>query len=747
MTDLILKNRFIVILSFFLYTVFFVYYFNTVGFTLFGPKSQAAFEDVNACSLLICFLLMFLLAIVRKKKAKTRDTRSDISIPFIFKTIISGFFFAAGSFFFLKGMTVDEIKNATETYHPVLFSWSQICILALVALSVIVLYLFFRFDKKALFSFIGYILTLTGLLLLYYGGYRFTDDSFLQFSVLFFAGSQSAAPMTNAIIAGIFWIISTAVNRTVLPKYQRDIVWLETLFFSFLISTIGVVYLSLLYNRNVLFYSDFHYESICFYAFFLFLCLQGYLLASEQKDWLSIEDKVLKRWLSVILFLNFALCLFIHKDFPFMIKTTSLCLGIYFIWTPTVNFKTEMRNNRFLKNAILLFLGYVLTGCFVLVVFQIFLYGIWLQDTVLWNYIVLFQEHKYVSVFLLSAVVTALFGKRYSFEKATNCICRGIILCIMAWLTTGIVQETIISLLTAVIAMGKLGWWDSASKETQGMWLGISLVISSVISLIFSFWQCKKGIGRIIIWTLISNVLLYKGFGFSIGIGLQQLLMLKNIPAIAGINETVIAAFSLMIMPYLIMIALLGLSFILVFFTNVERSLLPNLANCRMPNSAEKEKLEKVSATIFAKTGIPDSAYRFLVCQSHRDNPFSIGRNTVAVPQSLLAHYPDHCIVGFIAHEIGHIKQRDGHYQFIIDALNLPIYVISKIISSLLTGQKKIILLTFPVIFILVFSGLSGAVIFGMSRIIFYFLLQTAILMNTETGFQRKRICSGFICQ
>lgn len=740
MTDWIIKNRYAAFLIFCLYTIFTVFHFNTVGITMFGPKSQAAFEDATVVSLFMCFLLKLVSMTVHRKMQKT--TQEGICFPFLTETVISGFFFAAGSFFCLKGMTIDEIKNASESYQPVLFTWSQICILLLLVLSVVAFYLFFRFDKKAFFSFIGYILALAGLLLLYYGGYRLTEDDFLQLRVLFFAGSQAAASLTYLIIAGIFWIISISVNQTLFPKYHKDLVWTETLFFGFLVSAIGLVCLSVFYNRDILFYYDFHYESVFMYACFLFLCLQGSLWVFEQKNWATIENGSLKIWAGGILFLNFVQCLFLHQDYPFMIKSTLLCLGIYFIWAPAVNIKLAMWENRFLKTVILLFLSWILTGAAILVLFQIFLYGIWLQDTVLWKYIVLFQEHKYICVFLLSVVITALFGKRYSFEKAVNVMCRGIILCIMAWLTAGIVQETIISLLTAIITMGKLGSWASATKEMQGMWLGISLMISSVISLFFSIWQCKKGIGRIIVWTLISNILLYKGIGFSFGIALMQLFVLKNVPEILGIDGHAVAAFSFIAMPYLIIAILLGLSFFFICFSKLEQSVLPRLMNCRTPNSEEKENLGKISAVIFDKTGIPDSAYRILICRSNRDNLFAIGRNTVAIPKLLLENYPVLSIAALMAHELGHIKQRDSRYQFIIDALNLPVHVISKIGTGLLTGQKKITLLCLPFFFMIVFSGTTGAVLFGMSRFIFYFLLQTAIIMIRKQDFRESELAA-----
>ena len=736
MSERILNNRSIVLLSFVLYIVFSIYYFNTLGLTQFGPNTQKAFEDATAASLLICFILFLVSTVIQRNLGKTVAGKQQGVPSFLFETVISGFFFAAGSFFCLKGITVDDIKNATGAYQPSLFSWSQICILALLALTVTVFYLFFRFDQNAFFSFIGYVLVLIGLLSLYYGGYRFSDDSFLQLSVLFFAGSQSAAPLTNLIIAGIFWIISITVNQSIAHKYQRHLIWLETLFFSALISVIGVACLSVLYNRDILFYTDFKYESICLYAGFLYLGLQGLLLASEHIGRLSVANKSLKIWGAGVLFLNLLLSVFFHKDFLFMVKITTLCLGIYFIWTPTINFKTVKWGSNLFKFAILLFLGFALVGGTILVVFQIFLYGVWLQDTVLWKYIVLFREYKFSCVLLLSVIATILSWKRYSFANASNIMSRGIILCIMAWLTAGLVQETVISLLTAFITMGNLGWWDSASKETQGMWLGISLMAASVISLIFSLWQCKKGIGRIIVWTVISNALLYKGIGFSIGIGLQQLFVLKGLPARLGVDIHVISAFFLMITPYFILFVLLGLSLILIYFTRMEQSILPKLMNCRMPNSAETEKLEIISSSVFKRTGIPASSYRILIVQNNENNAFSIGRNTVVVTKSLLDRFPVENIVGLIAHELGHLRQRDGHYQFIIDALNIPVHIASSIGSALLKGRTKIAVFALPVFFIIIYSGLSGAVAFGMSRIIFYTLLQTAILIIRKQDFR-----------
>ena len=742
MTKWISPKSLIILLGFCLYTLLSVYYFNTVGLTMFGPNSQAAFEDATAVSLLVCFLFMLAVTIIRRKADKTNEEETGKGSSFLSETVISGFFFAAGSFFCLNGITVREVKNAIGPYSPALLSWSQVCILSLLMLSVIVFVSFLKFKKETLLSFIGYILILIGLFSLYYDGYSFDNDSFLQLSILFLKGSQTAAPATNLIIAGVFWFISITVNKSISARYQQDLVWTETLLFGFLISALGVFCLSILYNRNVLFYSDFHYESVFIYAGFLFFCIQCYLLLLKYENWLLIKDNALKIWGAVILILNVAFFLCFHKDFQFMIKITLCCLGILLIWNSKSHLKMEEWRSKAFETVVLLLLGYVMTWGIIRVFLQIFLYGIWLQDTMLWKYIVLFQEHKYVCVFLLSVIVTGFLKKRYSFGRAYNVMCRGIILCMMALFAAGLVQEFIFAILGAVVSTGKLGWWASVSKETQGMLLGVSLIASSVLSLIISVWQCKRGIGRIIVWSLLSNMVFYIGLGFCVGLGFMQLFLLKDIAARLGVDDKVITAFFLGIVPYLMAVVLLGLSVILLCFTKIEQSVLPKLMNCRMPDSDEKERLKIISSVVSKKTGIPFSSYRVLICLKSDNNPFTIGRNTIAIPKSLLDYFPIDEITGLIAHELGHIKQKDGHYSFIIDILNIPIHLVSKIVSALLSGQKKTAMYTLPVFFIILFSGLSSTMVFGMSRIIFYFLLKTAIEIIRKQDFRESEFAA-----
>lgn len=733
MTNRALKNPLIIFFSFCLYIIFSVYYFNTVGFTAFDPASGKALPDAAAASLLVCFLFMFVSTFAhRKSETSEKEDGENTRVPFLFETIISGFFFAAGSYFCLAGITVDEALNNK------MFSWSQLCFLSLLMLSVVIFYIYFRFEKKAFLSFIGYVLTLLGLLSLYYGGYSDGNVLFVQLGSLFLKGNLTATPVTEIIIAGIFWIICINVNQSISSFHQQDLIWTQTLFFGFLISTVGVIFYSFLYNRDLIFYLDFHYESIFFYACFLFFYLQCYLLILKSKDWLSKEETILKTWVISILLFNLVLCLCFHKDFPFMIKNTILCLGIYYIWSPVVHFEKAKFGNKGFKTALLLFLGFVLTGCVIGVVFQIFLYGIWLQDTFLWKYIVFFEKNGYACIFLLSLPLTAFLTERYPFRKVANIMCRGIVLCIMVWLVAAIVQETIMIALGSVTSIIKLGWWEAADDETKGMWLGILLMASSFLSLIFSVWQCKKGIGRIIVWTLLGNMMLYKGVGLFVGHGLWRLCSLNNIVAQSGVNDKAWLLFFLGLLPYLVMFALLGLSGILICFTKVEQSVLPGMMGCRRLGSEEEKKLEEISSIIFDKTGIPISAYHILICQRKGNRAFSIGRNTVALTKSLVDGFSVNHIAGLIAHELGHLRQKDGHYQFVIDALNLPVHLVSKIGSGLLTGQKRIALFMFPILFILVFSGLLSNMKFIFSRAIFYVLLQTAVFIIQKQDFRES---------
>lgn len=744
MSDWILKNRFIVFFSFCLYIIFSVYYYNIFGFTLLGPKYHEAYAEVNTFSLLACFLLMLASTMVnRKLVTPSEEKRSDNHFPFVFETVISGYFLAIGSYFCLNGMTVEKVA---VVLNPEGFNWSKICILVLLMLSLLVFYFFFHFAKEKLFSFLGYVLVLMGLLSLYYAGYDpLKGDMFLQlFSI---SGTSATDPVTNIIIAGICWLISLKVNQSISNKYRPELLWTETLFFSFIISAIGVLYLSVLFkNRDIWdisYYSVFHYESIFMYACFLFFCLQCYLMILRHKHLLAAVDAMLNSWVAVILFLNIAFCLCFHKDYPFMIKTTLLCLGTFIIWKPLVYFESTKSENSILKTGILLFLGCVLSCGIIIVIFQLFFnsQGLWLPNTLSWYFILFkirFQEHEYIFIFLLSVMITAILMKRYSFEKTINVMCRGIILCLMAWLTVGLVQEFVTSLFHIPISMIKFEWWESADKKTQDIWLMMSLIVSSVLSLIFAVMQCKKGIGRIIIWTVLCNMILYKGIGISIGMGFLQILALIRYPEGLGIGDRVTILYCISIVPYFIMFALLGLSFVIIYFTRAERSILPKLMNCRMPNSEEKEKLDKISSVIYEKTGIPFSSYRILICLKSDNNPFSMGRNTVVITKSLLDHFSIDEIGGLVAHELGHIKQKDGHYSFIIDALNIPVFMFSKISSGLLTGKKIIAVFTLTVFFIMIYSALSDIIKYGMSRIIFYVLLQTAIIIIRKQDFRES---------
>ena len=753
MTDWITKKRpLVIVFSFCLYTLFSVYYFHTVGFTLLGPKSGKALQDVTAASLMVCFLLLLTESCIRRTWEKSAQEEWPSSREhFLPETVVSGFFFAAGSFFCLKGMIAYEIidiwmndfgiENAYASVHLAPFSWSQICIFVFLLVSVIGFCLFFRFDKEAFFSFFGYILTLTGLLSLYIWAEAFQWSGWLDLSYVFLIGSKKAAPVTFFILAGVFLMVCLKVNRSLPLVLCCGRVWLQTLFFSCLTAVAGVIFSALYFSREVLFYCAFHYESVFLFGGFLFFCLQCYRQVLPYTNRLGGTGIFLKHWAAGILLLNAALFAVFHKDLSFLIRSTLLCVGIYCIWNPAVALPAASVRSRVAEAAALLLLGFLLAGGATETFMKLILNGLWLQDTLLWQYIVFYQEHKALCVLFMSLPVTAWFMKWYSWEKAVNSMCRGIVLCLMAWLATDFVQYVVTHVFLAIAHVGKAGWWQEASSETRGMWYGVSLMLSSVFSLILSVWQCKKGIGRIIVWTVLSNLLLYQAIGSFIWVGVGELLELRNLREWLGVESLAWNVLFKGILPILTMGALLALSGLFIWFAKLEQSVFPKLLKCRVPRDKEREKLAEITI-LLEKAGIPASVYRILVCQSRECRAFSVGRSTVAVTQVFLEDFPAPHVAGVLAHELGHVRNRDGYYSFIIDALNLPVFFISRIGSALLKGQKKTAAFALPVFFFIIFSGFFSGIQFVMSWIIFYCLLQTAIQIIRKQDFRESEFAA-----
>lgn len=753
MTDWISKNRLLIIVfSFCLYTLFSVYYFHTVGFTLLGPKSGKALQDVTAASLIVCFLLLLAESCIRRTWEKpAKEERPGPRDPFLPEAVVSGFFFAAGSFFCLEGMAAYEIKDISlATYgvgsecasvHLDPFSWSQICIFVFLLVSVIGFSLFLRFDKESFFSFFGYILTLAGLLSLYIGAEFVRLSGWLTLSTIFFVGMMKAAPVTYFILGGVFWMVCLKVNRSLPFASCYGRVWLQTLFYSCLTAVAGVLFSALYFDREVLFYCGFHYESVLLFGGFLFFCLQCYrqvLLYSNRPGGLGI---FLKRWAAGILFLNAVLFAIFHKDILFLIRTTLLCGGIYFIWNPAASLPAANARSRVTEASVLLLLGFLLAGGTTEVFMKLILDGLWLQDTSLWQYIIFYQEHRGLCILFMSLPVTACFMKRYSWEKAVNSMCRGIVLCLMAWLATDLIQDVVTHMFLAIAYIGKAGWWKEASSETRGMWYGISLMLSSVFSLVLSVWQCKKGIGRIIVWTILSNLLLYQAIGSFVWGGVNGLLELCHLRERLGVELSAWTELFLGVLPVLTTSALLALTGLFIWFAKLEQSVFPKLLNCRMPGNSEREKLEE-TAVFLERAGLPPSSYRILVCQSRECRAFSVGRSTVAVTQGFLEGFRASHVAGVIAHELGHVQNRDGHYSFIIDALNLPVFFLSRIGSALLKGKKKTAAFALPVFFFLIFSGLFAAILYAMGQILFYCLLQTAIQIIRKQDFRESEFAA-----
>ncbi len=81
--------------------------------------------------------------------------------------------------------------------------------------------------------------------------------------------------------------------------------------------------------------------------------------------------------------------------------------------------------------------------------------------------------------------------------------------------------------------------------------------------------------------------------------------------------------------------------------------------NCRRPNGPEKERLMQAMSIVCQRAGLNIKNYNLYVCRENVLNAFALGSNNIAVTLPLLNSMSIGDIAGILAHEMGHIQNRD----------------------------------------------------------------------------------------
>ena len=81
--------------------------------------------------------------------------------------------------------------------------------------------------------------------------------------------------------------------------------------------------------------------------------------------------------------------------------------------------------------------------------------------------------------------------------------------------------------------------------------------------------------------------------------------------------------------------------------------------NCQKPKGQDAERLNRAMSVVCQKAGLDMSNYNLYVCNTKVLNAFAVGNNNIAVTLPLLNSLDLSEISGILAHELGHIQNRD----------------------------------------------------------------------------------------
>jgi STE24 endopeptidase len=109
--------------------------------------------------------------------------------------------------------------------------------------------------------------------------------------------------------------------------------------------------------------------------------------------------------------------------------------------------------------------------------------------------------------------------------------------------------------------------------------------------------------------------------------------------------------------------------------------------NCQTPTGIAGEQLKRAMSIVCRKAGLDIDDYNLYVCNAKMLNAFAVGSNNIAVTLPLLTNLPADAIAGILAHEMGHIQNRDTNAALLTSTMssfgNLVVRVYSFITLAL----------------------------------------------------------------
>ena len=92
--------------------------------------------------------------------------------------------------------------------------------------------------------------------------------------------------------------------------------------------------------------------------------------------------------------------------------------------------------------------------------------------------------------------------------------------------------------------------------------------------------------------------------------------------------------------------------------------------NCQHPKGVAGEQLKQAMSIVCRKAGLDMDDYNLYICNEKTLNAFAVGSNNIAVTAPLLTNMQTSEIAGILAHEMGHIQNRDTNTALLTSTMS-----------------------------------------------------------------------------
>lgn len=744
-----LKHPYIVICGFFLYITGMAHFFNA-NFSEHTPMHDIDFLFHLEASL-VC--LLFLLPSVFLSKSDQKPQKPvENKIYFYLRRFCSGFFFAWGGCYFVISIVLTQAF--IKFYKGPDITWPQITLLSILTLSVLFLSAYFLPKKVRLFSFLGSILFLVGFTFFLFPvfGENITEKWMWDLSTSRNIFNLKGWPdlLYYTLFFGFFWLLTIKINQLDSCYFKSSVhLWFNTLLFNGLISFLTLP----LFTGD--FYSCYEYikqdfaTDVCvgyfLFGFFLWFCIKAFCFFESENKPCNVSSFVLNGWFfSVLTILGFML-IYDKHNVSFLLSSVFMVIGIYFFWKsdPLVFFKTKFTKSK--QNVLLLLLSLILIRMFLLVFYLSMLGGyvisILIQRRFPFDCLNYINDNGIVFSLPAAFLLFVYLHKNNSFEKNVTILLNYIFACIASFFAVNLLKEYINDLFMYPTSIFWGGYPQLSEITEQIFWVQEIEVVLCLLLVYLSFKQGTKSGKRLILWTILSNLILYAAFSEIIFTLLVHIhILLAMTPDLHSWALGNIQMYSMISKVVTSLLSVFMLCFPVFIFRNMklEEKVLPALLRCRLPRASEKQKMEEALTILKEKSFLSDtSTIQILISQISEANAYTINNETIAITHRLFQRLTSQQIAGILSHEFGHIEHNDGRLRLFLYILNLPITLIKKLLNPF-SNDRSIstnIICFFCLFFFIYTNGLSDLTS-GISGIVIWFLLQTAIFLMENQDLQ-----------